>query len=590
MNSFLKNVAATVVGLFVFSIIMSAFAFMSVIGMIASSGAAQPVEENSVLSITLGGSLQERSAEAPFGGLFGGALASTGIDDVVEAISKAKRNDNIKGIYLETGAFTADSYATLQALRRALEDFRSSGKWVLAYSDTYTQGGYYVASAADKVAINPYGQIDWHGIGAQPYYLKDLMGKFGVKMQVMKVGSYKSAPETFTADAMSPANREQTARMIGGIWGEMCKAVSKSRKVGVESLNNWADSLIVFNDTRDYIGMKLVDKTLYYDEVKAEVRGLLGLEEDEDIPQVSVQGMLAAADKDEAKGDEIAVYYACGDIVASKKQNVGADDCIVAEDVCKDLARLAEDEDVKAVVLRVNSGGGSAYASEQIWRSVKELRKEKPVVVSMGGMAASGAYYISCPANHIFAEATTLTGSIGIFGMFPDISGLLTEKLGVKFDEVKTNRNSLYGTAARPMTQEEMDKAGRYIDRGYALFRSRVAEGRKLTVSQAEAVAQGRVWLGCDAVGAKLVDGIGGLDKAVAKAAQLAKVEEYHTADYPDKAGWTEMIFGSDPAGNYLDARARGALGPLYEPLGLLNGIGSADAVQARMLFRITPR
>ena len=579
--------SATVVGLIVFTLLTGVIGAMCIVGMIASGSSAKDVSENSVMVLNMSGMLDERSESSFMDELNGGTVGTIGLDDVLEAICKAKDNDKIKGIYIEAGMLSADSYASLAAIRNALLDFKKSGKWIVAYGDVYTQGTYYVASVADKVFLNPSGQIDWHGISSQPVFLKDLMAKFGVKMQLAKVGTYKSAPEMYTADKMSDANREQVTAYVNGIWQNVCKAVSESRKISVEQLNAYADNFITLNDPKDFVKYKFVDKLIYTDQIDAEINKLLKQDADDNINTVSLAEMKVVKSKEE-KGEEIAVYYAYGNIVDNATGGMLSNEHnIVSKTVCDDLKALMDDDDVKAVVLRINSGGGSAYASEQIWHYVEMLKKEKPVVVSMGGMAASGGYYISSGANWIVAEPTTLTGSIGIFGMFPDFSGLLTEKLGVKFDEVKTNKHSAFGTPARPFNEEEMRYLNNYIDRGYALFRSRVAQGRKMKVEQVEKIAQGRVWLGQDALKVKLVDELGGLDKAVAKAAQLAKLKEYHTAAYPGKTSWVDQLLNNLSGESYINAQARQALGEYYEPFMLMKDINNQSAIQARIPFKL---
>ncbi len=587
MKDFFKYMSATVVGLIVFTLLTGVIGAMCIVGMIASGSSAKDVSENSVMVLNMSGMLDERSESSFMDELNGGTVGTIGLDDVLEAIGKAKDNDKIKGIYIEAGMLSADSYASLAAIRNALLDFKKSGKWIVAYGDVYTQGTYYVASVADKVFLNPSGQIDWHGISSQPVFLKDLMAKFGVKMQLAKVGTYKSAPEMYTADKMSDANREQVTAYVNGIWQNVCKAVSESRKISVEQLNAYADNFITLNDPKDFVKYKFVDKLIYTDQIDAEINKLLKQDADDNINTVSLAEMKVVKSKEE-KGEEIAVYYAYGNIVDNATGGMLSNEHnIVSKTVCDDLKALMDDDDVKAVVLRINSGGGSAYASEQIWHYVEMLKKEKPVVVSMGGMAASGGYYISSGANWIVAEPTTLTGSIGIFGMFPDFSGLLTEKLGVKFDEVKTNKHSAFGTPARPFNEEEMRYLNNYIDRGYALFRSRVAQGRKMKVEQVEKIAQGRVWLGQDALKVKLVDELGGLDKAVAKAAQLAKLKEYHTAAYPGKTSWVDQLLNNLSGESYINAQARQALGEYYEPFMLMKDINNQSAIQARIPFKL---
>ena len=591
MKDFFKMVFATMVGILLFFIIIGIFSVMCIMGIVASGSSVKSIDDKSVMVLNLTGSLDERGGGSLMARLQGES-ESIGLDDVLSAIKKAQNNDDIKGIYIEAGMFSPDSYASLQAIRRALTEFKKSGKWIISYGDSYSQPAYYLASVADKVYINPEGMVDWHGIASQPYFLKDLMAKFGVKMQLAKVGTYKSAPEIFTADHMSDANREQVTAYINGIWENILKEVSASRKISIDSLNVYADNLITFNDTKTLIAKKMVDGVLYTDQVKDEVKKLLKIGSDDDISQLGLADMASVKGADD-DGDEIAVYYAYGDIVDSSPSNpMSQGNVINAQIVCKDLEKLADDDNVKAVVLRVNSGGGSAYASEQIWHQVEMLKKKKPVVVSMGGMAASGGYYISCGSNWIVAEPTTLTGSIGIFGMFPDFSGLLKDKLGVRFDEVKTNKNSAFGSIARPFNEEEMSYLNTYIDRGYKLFRKRVADGRKLSIDDVEKIAQGHVWLGQDAFKNKLVDQLGGLDAAVAKAAKLAKIDEYYTASYPEMPDMFEQLLSSAESntGSYLDKAMQEALGDLYGPVQLMRTINRQNAIQARLPFVLNLR
>ena len=586
MKKFFLNVLATVVGIIVFLLLIGFFGMMSIVGMVASSDATTKVKDNSVLVLKMDGSLEERASDdimSQFAGVVGQTM---GLEETLNAIKKAKENDHIKGIYIEGGMFSGVP-ASIQELHDALADFKKSGKWIVAYADQYSQSSYYLASVADKIWLNPQGMVDWHGLASQPYYLKDMLEKFGVKMQLAKVGSYKSAPETYVSDHMSDPNREQITAYMTGIWDHMLNDVSTSRKMSKETLNSLADGVLMLADPQDYVKNKLVDKLMYGEEVKGEVKKLLGIDEDKDINQINIEQMQNV--KEKHKGDQIAIYYAYGSIVddPSTGSLTSTDHLIVGKEVSKDLEKLAKDDDVKAVVLRVNSGGGSAYASEQIWHAMMNLKAKKPVVVSMGGMAASGGYYISCPANWIVAEPTTITGSIGIFGLFPDFSGLLTQKLGVKFDEVKTNKNAGFGSVARPFNEEEMSYLNAYIDRGYKLFRQRVADGRKQSVDAIEEIAQGHVWVGKDALGIKLVDQLGSIDDAVKKAAELAKVSEYHTSSYPSEPDFFEEIMNSmsDAGDNYLNAQMRATLGEFYEPFILLKNINKQNAIQARIPF-----
>lgn len=590
MKDFIKNVLATMVGMFGFFIVMGVIGMMSIIGMIASGNAAQNVEKNSVFVLNLSGTISEQGSENPLSMFTGDNSLNSGLNDILSSIKKAKANDDIKGIYIEAGALMTN-YATLQEIRNALADFRKSGKWIVAYGDFYTQGAYYVASVADKVYINPKGIVDWHGIGAQTMFYKDLMAKFGVKWEVVKVGTFKSATETFTEEKMSDANRLQTKTFIDGTWRNVCDAVSKSRGISIDSLNSYADSYLALQATETLMKAKMVDGMMYGDQVKDAVKKMMKLEKDDDISQLTLNDMLNVKDG-KVEGSEIAVYYAEGDIVQDPKAATmfGNNNYIASRKVCKDLEDLMNDDDVKAVVVRINSGGGDAYASEQMWHQMSELRKVKPVVVSMGDYAASGAYYMSAPASWIVAQPNTLTGSIGIFAVIPDLSGLVTTKLGVRFDEVKTNRNSNFGNLmARPFNAEEKAMLQASVNRGYSLFRQRVAEGRRLPVESVEKIAQGRVWLATDALNIKLVDQLGGIDDAVKKAAELAKLKDYYTSDYPATASWMDNLLNSmSSSGTYLDEQLRQTLGDFYQPFTMLRSIDKREAIQARIPYAIS--
>lgn len=590
MKDFIKNVLATMVGMFGFFIVMGVIGMMSIIGMIASGNAAQNVEKNSVFVLNLSGTISEQGSENPLSMFTGDNSLNSGLNDILSSIKKAKANDDIKGIYIEAGALMTN-YATLQEIRNALADFRKSGKWIVAYGDFYTQGAYYVASVADKVYINPKGIVDWHGIGAQTMFYKDFMAKFGVKWEVVKVGTFKSATETFTEEKMSDANRLQTKTFIDGTWRNVCDAVSKSRGISVDSLNSYADSYLALQATETLMKAKMVDGMMYGDQVKDAVKKMMKLEKDDDIAQLTLNAMLNVKDG-KVEGSEIAVYYAEGDIVQDPKAATmfGNNNYIASRKVCKDLEDLMNDDDVKAVVVRINSGGGDAYASEQMWHQMSELRKVKPVVVSMGDYAASGAYYMSAPASWIVAQPNTLTGSIGIFAVIPDLSGLVTTKLGVRFDEVKTNRNSTFGNLmARPFNAEEKAMLQASVNRGYSLFRQRVADGRRLPVESVEKIAQGRVWLATDALNIKLVDQLGGIDDAVKKAAELAKLKDYYTSDYPAAASWMDAMLNSmSSSGTYLDEQLRQTLGDFYQPFTMLRSIDKREAIQARIPYAIS--
>lgn len=585
MNSFLKTMLASMLGTLLLIVVFGVLGMMSIVGMVAAGSQTQEVDDNTVLVINLKGNISEQASANDFlGELFGDNFANQGLTDIVSAIEKAKDNDNIRGIYIAAGALSAGT-PTLTEIRQKLEDFKKAGKWIVAYGDTYTQGAYYVASVADKIYLNPQGAVDWHGVCSQPMYVKDLYAKFGVKYQVFKVGTFKSATEYYTETKMSDANRLQVKAYIDDLWSNVCQAVGKSRNISIEKLNQYADTFMEMQGAEAAQKCGFVDGLLYADQIKPEIRKLLKLGDDDEISQLSVADMKTVKHKMD-KGDEIAIYYAEGTIVSIGGQGLG-DSEIVSKKICDDLNELADDDEVKAVVLRVNSPGGDAYASEQIWRAVTELKKKKPVVVSMGDYAASGGYYMSCGASWIVAQPTTLTGSIGIFAAIPDVSGLTNDKLGLHYDEVKTNRNSGFGNLmARSFNDEECTMLQNYVNRGYALFLKRVADGRHQTTTYINNVAQGRVWTGQAAIKNKLVDQLGGIDVAVKKAAQLAKIDEYYTSEHPATKNYLENLLDNTESNHdYISTQMRATLGTLYYPLALLQNAEQTPILQARLPF-----
>ena len=598
MKQFFKMTLATICGIAIFLFITGLFLVISLAGMLASESVPTKVEDNSVFVIKLSGSISERAeGSTPFDAVLGmNDMSAMGLDDLIASIRKAKDNDDIKGIYLEGGLTEFDAPATAQQLRDALKDFKTSGKWIVAYADMYMQANYYVVSVADKVYLNAEGNVDFKGLGGKGEYLKGLYDKIGVKYLTAKVGKYKSYVERNTLTGMSDYDREQRTAYLNGIWQYWLKEIAESRKVTPEQLNQLAnDSIMAFANPDDYLTAKLVDKILYPEELKAEIKERLKLDKDDDIHQLTLADMLNVKAEKNDDGDQIAVYYAFGSIVDSEVTNLinGGGHCIVGTKTAEDLRKLADDDDVKAVVFRVNSGGGSAVASEQIRHAIKLVKAKKPVVVSMGGAAASGGYWISSPANCIVAEPTTITGSIGIFGLIPNFSGLVQDKLGVTFDGVTTNKYSDYETdlIIGKDPGEIMKHMQTYVDRGYQNFLNIVSEGRGMKPAQVDSIAQGRVWLATDAIKIKLVDQIGSLDDAVKKAAELAKAKEYHTKSYPDKGNWLDTFLSKDEKnkGSYLDGKLqeelKALLGDLYEPvMEIRQAVKNGNTLQARML------
>lgn len=590
MKSFLKQVLAVIVGICSVGAFATLMFFVMLGVMLATGDEKQSVSDNSILRIELTGTVVDRSTpDNPLNQLLGRSNASSqGLDVLIDAIKTAKGDKRIKGIYIEGGTMSSD-FATLQELRGALVDFKSSGKFIVSYADSYTQGAYYIASVGDRVLINPSGLLDWHGIAMQPMFWTGLMEKVGVKAQVFKVGTYKSAVEPFILKEMSPANREQVESMITDLWKETCTAVATSRKLSPDSLNAYADRYITLADGADYKRLKLVDDLTYVDQVRDELRKRMN---DKEVTFVSPEAVAAQAEDTGDDDNQVAVYYASGNIVdvAGSGALMGGGDEIIGSRVVEDLDKLANDKDVKAVVLRINSGGGSAYASEQMWRAVQLLKKKKPVVVSMGGMAASGGYYMSCGANYIVAEPTTLTGSIGIFGLIPDFSGLVKDKLGLRFDVVKTNKASDFGTLSRPFDAAESAALQAHVNRGYALFLKRVADGRtaagrKMIPEAVDRIAQGRVWTGNQALKNGLVDKIGTLNDAILKAEQLAQTKNPAVVRYPAPKSWMESFSKEKQEDDYFERKMKLVLGDYYEPLNFIQNVDRGNYLQARLFF-----
>ena len=589
MKEFMKIVLGTVVGLFLTFMIISILSILSLAGMMINEGMSSPIEDNSILRINLSGVMQERSESNPFAMLMGEEAEGLSLEDAVAALDKAAKNEKIKGVYIDAGLLAA-SPAMAQELRQAIVKFKKSGKWVIAYGERYSKMGYYVASAADEVLLNPSGGVDFSGMASTLMFFKESLAKIGVKMQVFKVGTYKSAVEPYVCTEMSDANREQISSFLGGIWNQVLSDVSKSRKRSVESLNALADSLTLIAEAKTSVKGGLVDRLCYIDEVKVTLRDKMGLDDDDDdLVFTSVKDMAKSESLDEKVDDEVAVYYAYGEIVDVAAQGAfGQEHQIVGCKMVNDLQELRKNDDVKAVVIRVNSPGGSAYASEQIWREITLLKKEKPVVISMGGLAASGGYYISCPANEIFAESTTLTGSIGIFGMIPDASELVSDKLGLRFDGVKTNKlGDLGANLGRPLNETECAMMQSMVEQGYDLFTRRVAEGRGISQDSVKVIGEGRVWTGQQGLKIGLVDKIGNLEDAVAAAAKLAKMKEYRAVPYPQDEENPFVAMLNKSKSGYLDSQIREVMGEYYFGYSLYKNIQNINPVQARMPYEV---
>lgn len=589
MKDFFKFTLATVTGIILSGIILFILGIVTFFGIASSADSETIVKKNSIMMLDLNGTLVERTQETPFAffsEIMGDKENVYGLDDILSSIKKAKENENIKGIYIQASALGA-SYASLQAIRNALVDFKTSGKFIVAYGDVYSQKLYYLSSVADKVLLNPKGMLQWTGLSATPIFYKDLLKKIGVEMQIFKVGTYKSAVEPFNSTEMSPANREQVTVFLNSIWNQVLEGVSTSRHLSKDSLNNYADRMLMFSPAEETVACGLADTLIYRNDVKDYLKKMAQVKEDDPLRILGLHDMINVkrnVPKDKS-GNIVAIYYAAGEIVDAAQN--GTDNLIVGNKVIKDLRKLKDDDDIKAVVFRVNSPGGSAFASEQIWNAVKELKAKKPVIVSMGDYAASGGYYISCLADTIVAEPTTLTGSIGIFGIVPNAKEL-TDKIGLSYDMVKTNKFADFGNLMRPFNDDEKLLMQAMINRGYETFVSRCAEGRGMSKEAIKKIAEGRVWTGEKAKELGLVDILGGIDTAMEIATKKAGIENYTVISYPEKESWLSNLFNDTP-NNYIESKLLNSkLGEYYQQFGLLKNLSDRSMIQARIPFELS--
>jgi protease-4 len=592
MKDFLKIMLASALGFIIANIILSVIAMIFFFGMMGSvagsfrSSEKFVLEENSVLNLRLNGPITERVAEQdPFTELLApDAATAMGLNDIVSAIRKAKSNDRIKGIYIDSRMMFA-SMATLAEIRQELKSFKESGKFIVAYADTYTQTGYYLASMADKVAINPQGSLDLHGLVSMPVFFKDALDKLGIEMQIFKVGTYKSAVEPFTQNEMSDASREQVSSFLNDSWSFMKADIAEARSMTPEEIDSLANRMPLVQPIEFLLQANLVDTLLYETEMKDYLRSLLSLEEGDEIPSATVSNMKSVTTKTVTKTDNtIAILYAQGNITSGTRSDNIQDKYMVDQ-----IEKLRRDDEIKAVVFRINSGGGSAYASEQIWKAITELKKEKPVVVSMGDVAASGGYYIACNADKIVAQPTTLTGSIGIFGMIPNFEGT-TKKIGISTDVVKTNDFGDFGDITRPFNEQEKQLMQNMIERGYDLFLTRCAEGRDMPKDSLELYAEGRVWTGNQAKKIGLVDELGGIERAIEIAAEMANLgKSYVIFEYPKLQSRIEALL--DRSRKDLAAHTmKEYLGESYQLFMLLRDIREQDYIQARIPYELNIR
>lgn len=590
MKNFLKYVLATMVG-FLLVMFISFIIFMGIITVVVSSTEKEVViEDKSILELKLDQSIIDRGSDDPFQNIDIPMFASTqkmGLDQIISAIEKAKDEEKIRGIYLRLDNLSA-GYSTCEEIRTALEKFKESGKFIYAYSETYSQKSYYLATVADKVFINPEGMLMFSGISTNSSYYKKALDKLGIEMQVIRHGKFKSAVEPFLLDKMSPENREQISVYIGSIWSNVVKKISESRNIPVEKLNSIADDNMTFRSANKYLSNKLVDSLLYEDQVYDLLREKSDIKPNKDIPFVSVHDMKSVVAKKETKGlakNKIAVIYAAGEIGMGESSSMN-DESIDGITLSKEIRKARLDSSIKAIVLRINSPGGSSLASELIWREVKLAADQKPTVVSMGNLAASGGYYIACAADTIVANPTTLTGSIGVFGLIPNVGELFEDKLGIHSEVVKTNRLSDLPTAYRPMTTEEKEIMQGMVEDVYSTFVNHVAEGRRMTFSQVDEIGQGRVWTGENALKLGLVDKLGNLDDAILIAKKMANLDSYRIVKLPKEKNTLEELM-SGLSTKIKTSVIKDELGDGFKYYKTIENIKNSSGVIARIPYEL---
>lgn len=591
MKQFFKMMFASTLGFFVGLMLAGMIAIVFMIGMVAGLGSNSqavytPKAENSVFKIAFEGDIRESAEENPFTNLLTGREPDLSLRDLLKSIRHAKEQESVKGIYLDMGVFSGGT-ASLDAVRRALMDFKESGKFIVAYADNYTQGGYYLASVADKIYLNPQGILGLTGLSSRTMFYKGLLQKIGVEMMVFKVGTYKGAVEPFIADKLSDANREQITSYQNSIWGNITKGIAKCRNITVEDVNRFADEGAFFASPEKAVEYKLIDELKYRSEVEKYLIEQSGQTGDK-LKTVGLSNMKNVKKTEREYRNKIAIVYAEGEIMQQiiSSPYSGNFPCI-SEKINDDLRKLADNKDVKAVVLRINSPGGSAYTSEQIWKQVYELKKKKPVVVSMGSVAASGGYYIASGASKIIAEPNTLTGSIGIFGMFPNTAGLFN-KLALTTDIVKTNRYADFGDPARPMTDDEKALIQGYIERGYDTFLTRCAEGRGVSKADIDSIGQGRVWTGEQALKIGLVDELGGIERAVELAGELAEIYNYNIMEVSTDHDFLKELLEKQIE-VVKQSVVKDMLGDEYEHFRTLQKVKATYGIQARIPYDLKP-
>ena len=582
MLKFLGNIVSTVIGLFVFILLL--FFGIVIIGSISGSDDGFTVKENSIIELDLSNVRYDYAGKVKFKDFAFAEDEHNGLFDVIEAIKFAKTDQNIKGISILNND-TSLGMAQLKALRTALIDFKTSKKFVYSYADVYSQKNYYLNSVANTIYINPIGELDFKGLGAEIMFYKDFQEKSGLKAEVIRHGKYKSAVEPFLENKMSDANKEQTTALLNSLWNSVVVDISKSRNISVDQLNIVANGLLARTPAMAKT-QKLVDVVAYEDDYHNAIKKALKVNDADDYEKVSIEKYASnvAISEKKSETDKIAIIYAQGEIM-----NGEGDVNVIAEGSMRraiDAAR--KDDAIKAIVLRVDSPGGNALTSELIWRSLEITKKVKPIVVSMGNYAASGGYYISCNANQIFAEASTITGSIGVFGLLPNFSQAAT-KLGLNVEQVKTHQNASEYSVFKPLDENYRAFAQEGVEKIYDVFITRVANGRKMTKTQVDAIGQGRVWTGQDALNIGLVDKIGGLNDAIKAAAVLGKTKKYSTVEYPEyEKSFSDLFQQFMPFAQSKQSIIEAEIGKQnYDLLQHIKKLSTQKGIQARMMYEL---
>lgn len=585
MKQFFGAFFGSILGLLITGVVTTLIIIASVMSSMkkSDSGSYSPVE-NSVLKMNLNTEIKERGSQNPFGDIDLGPLMNKtvlGLNDIISNLQKAKIDKNIKGVYLEVSN-PSMGFATLEEVRNAILDFKKSGKFVYAYAEVFTQKGYYVASAANKVFLNPQGTLELKGLSSQIMFYKNMLQKLQVEVQIFRHGKFKSAIEPFMLDKMSEANRSQVETYLGSIWNHMITGIAAARKTTTEEINNMANNLLI-GSPEDAIKYKLVDALAYEDEVMTEIKKAISLNETDKIKFALFDDYVNAKDYTVTLSEnKIAVIYAVGEIISGK----GDDEKMGSFEIAKALKDARLNDKIKAIVLRVNSPGGSALASDVIWRETILAQKTKPLIVSMGDVAASGGYYISCGADRIFAQPNTITGSIGVFGMIPNAQKALSEKLGINIDTVNTNAHSDVGTILRGASGIEYDYIQQSVERIYDVFITKVAQGRKTSKNNIDSIGQGRVWSGVDALQNHLIDEIGGIEKATVYAAKMAKLSTYSIESFPRQKDAIEKLLGNGK--EEIETRAlKSQFGESYIYLNQMKNVLNVKGIQARLPYEM---